>query len=89
MTAYRLLSIDPSLRSTGYALLEHLNGKTRCLQYGLIKNGPKLSASGCLVAIHEKITILIQEAKPVACAIEGIIFVQSHRTAITMGAARG
>ncbi|MEO6053216.1 MAG: crossover junction endodeoxyribonuclease RuvC [Chthoniobacterales bacterium] len=87
--AYRLLCIDPSLRSTGYALLEHLNGKTRCLQYGLIKNGPKLPPSGCLVAIHEKVTLLIQEAKPVACAIESVIYVQSYRTAITMGAARG
>lgn len=88
-SAYRLLSIDPSLRSTGYALLEHANGKTRCLQYGTIKNGPKLPPSGCLVAIHEKVSLLIGEMKPQACAIESVIYVQSYRTAITLGAARG
>jgi len=85
----RLLAIDPSLRGTGYAILETDGRKSTALEYGVIVNLPKLPQSGCLVAIHEKITDLIHRHQPVECAIEGVIYVQSLRTAITLGAARG
>ncbi len=84
-----LLSIDPSLRGTGYAVLDSDGRKHTALEYGMIANAPKLSQSGCLVAIHEKITDLIVRHRPEECAVEGVIFVQSLRTAITLGAARG
>jgi len=85
----RILAIDPSLRGTGFAVLEKSGGKVRALTYGTIKNAPKLLASGCLVAIHERVIELILEHQPECAVVEGIIFVQSHRTAITLGAARG
>lgn len=84
-----LLAIDPSLRGTGYAILTTDGRKSAALEYGVIINPPRLSQSGCLVAIHEKISDLIQRHHPVECAIEGVIYVQSLRTAITLGAARG
>ena len=84
-----LLSIDPSLRGTGYAVLAVDGTKRTALEYGVISNPPKLSQSGCLVAIHEKVTELILKYRPEECAVEGVIFVQSLRTAITLGAARG
>lgn len=87
----RVLAIDPSLRSTGYALVEP-SGKgdgARALAYGTIANAPKLLQSGCLVAIRRRVLELIEEHAPECCAVEGVIFVQSYRTAITLGAARG
>ncbi len=85
----RILAIDPSLRGTGFAVLEKVSGKVRAVTYGTIKNPPKLLPSGCLVAIHQRVVDLIREHQPVCAVFEGIIFVQSHRTAITLGAARG
>ncbi len=86
----RVLAIDPSLRSTGFAVLERLPGsKTRALEFGIIKNAAKLLPSSCLVAIHDRLAELIHKHQPECAAVEGIIFVQSHRTAITLGAARG
>jgi crossover junction endodeoxyribonuclease RuvC len=85
----RVLAIDPSLRGTGFAILEKTGGKVRALTYGTIKNRADLLPSGCLVAIHERIADLIREYTPECVAVEGIIFVQSHRIAITLGAARG
>jgi crossover junction endodeoxyribonuclease RuvC len=41
------------------------------------------------VAIHERISELIQKHGPDCAAFESVIFVQSYRTAITLGAARG
>ncbi|HLB33462.1 MAG: crossover junction endodeoxyribonuclease RuvC [Verrucomicrobia bacterium RIFCSPHIGHO2_12_FULL_41_10] len=84
-----VLAIDPSLRGTGYALLEGNDAKVRCLEYGVINNHPKLTAPACLVAIHEKLTTLIETYHPEAMALENIIYVQSYTTAIALGSARG
>jgi len=90
----RVLSIDPALRNTGYALIERVEKPRRkpdyhALEFGVIKNSTKLRQSGCLVAIREKVHDLIVKHRPEICAVEGVIFVQSYKTAITMGAARG
>ena len=102
----RVLAVDPSLRGTGYAVLEAAtsspgsNGraasvlmgmplKARACEYGTIKNKADLLPSSCLVAIRDRLAEIIHQYEPDCCAVEGIIFVQSYKTAITMGAARG
>ena len=91
----RVLSIDPALRNTGYSVLESYqtpNGRTeyRAIDYGTITNKRQLSQPGCLCRIRE---VLFRRDKAPStrgvCAVEGIIYVQSYKTAITMGAARG
>jgi len=85
----RVLAIDPSLRATGFAVLENEGRKVRAVVYGTIKNAASLLPSGCLVAIHERVLELIQTHQPECAVFEGLIYVQSHRIAITLGAARG
>ena len=88
----RVLAIDPSLRSTGFAVLERPDtpgGKMRALEFGIIKNVASLQQSSCLVAIYDRLAEVIHRHEPNCAAVESIIFVQSYRTAIIMGAARG
>ena len=85
----RVLSIDPAIRNTGYAVLDGDHRQAAALDYGTLSLPQKLSQSRCLLAIHEKICALIEQWQPNELAIEGIIYVQSHRTAISMGSARG
>src|SRR6478672_4076587 len=86
----RVLAVDPSLRITGFAVLDRgAQGRFRAIVYGIIKNADRLLQSGCLVAIRERIVQLIDEHHPDSAAMEAIIYVQSFRTAITMGCARG
>ncbi|MEI6279043.1 MAG: crossover junction endodeoxyribonuclease RuvC [Verrucomicrobiae bacterium] len=85
----KILAVDPSLRGTGYAVLEREGGKIRCLHFGVVKNPPKLAVSGCLVAIHEQLGDVIARYAPPVMAIESVIYVQSFPTAITLGSARG
>ena len=44
---------------------------------------------GCLLEIHRQIDELIRLHSPEECAVEGLIYVQNMRTAMTLGAARG
>ncbi len=84
----RLLAVDPSLRETGYALLCRQGKKMQALEFGTIVNPAKLKQSECLVRISGVIEELLKKYSPAQCAMEGVIYVQSYRTAITMGAAR-
>jgi crossover junction endodeoxyribonuclease RuvC len=85
----KILAVDPSLRGTGFAILERANGKIRCLEFGVVRNPPKISVSGCLLAIHEELMKQIGIHSPDGMAVESIIYVQSFQTAITLGSARG
>ena len=89
MPAETIIAVDPALRNAGYAVLARMNKKTACLDCGVIRNKPSLTPSGCLLNLHEKLTDLIQRHQPMALAVEGVIYVQSYQTAITLGAARG
>jgi crossover junction endodeoxyribonuclease RuvC len=85
----RILAVDPSLRGTGFAILEQKAGNIHCLQYSVIRNHPSLSQEKCLMAIHSEIAAAIHRYGPTELAIEKVIFVQSYATAILLGAARG
>jgi crossover junction endodeoxyribonuclease RuvC len=87
----RVLAIDPSLRGTGYAVLEGGcgAGKPRALTWGVVKNPPGMLQTGCLLAINQTIRDVVDEYRPTVAAFESVIFVQSYKTAIILGCARG
>src|SRR6185503_11052562 len=85
----RILGIDPSLRSTGYAVIEANGTGFHAIDYGTIENKAGVIPSRCLAAIHEKLELVIQKHQPTQAAMEAIIFAQNMKTAITMGHARG
>lgn len=84
----RILAIDPAIRNTGYAVLDGDHHEQKVCDFGVISIPAKIPQSGALAAIHTGIANLIKKWEPDEAAVEGIIYVQSHRTAITMGAAR-
>jgi crossover junction endodeoxyribonuclease RuvC len=85
----RVLAIDASLRDTGVAVVDVNNGKPRALYFGTIHNARSLRSSSCLVAIRDRLTELIRQHEPDCCALESVIYVQSYKPAIVLGAARG
>lgn len=85
----RVLAIDASLRNCGVAIVEAIGGKQRAVYFGVIHNSAALRPSSCLVAIREQMADLIRVHKPDCCALESVIYVQSYKTAIALGAARG
>ena len=85
----RILALDPSLRATGYAILEGTAEKPAVLASGTIKNPASRTSQDCLIEIHDRLSELISQHSPTALAIELIIYVQNTRTAVILGAARG
>ncbi len=84
----RVLAIDPAIRNTGFAVLDGDHRQAVALEYGTLSLRDELPQSKCLLYIHRHVLSLIDQWHPEELAIEGIIYVQSYRTAITMGSAR-
>jgi crossover junction endodeoxyribonuclease RuvC len=84
----RVLSIDPAVRNTGYAILEGDPRKPAVLAFDVISIPKSIVQSAALSAIKTHLLNIIQKFQPDEVAVEGIIYVQSHQTAISMGAAR-
>jgi crossover junction endodeoxyribonuclease RuvC len=85
----RVLAIDVSLRNTGVAIIDANNGKTCALYFGTIRNPQSLRSSSCLVTLRDQLAQVIRRHQPDCCALESVIYVQSYKTAILLGAARG
>src|ERR671918_146305 len=66
-----------------------LCAKPCSLYFGTIHNASSMRSSSCLVAIRDRLSGLIREHEPDCCALESVIYVQSYKTAIILGAARG
>ena len=87
-TCMRILAIDPAIRNTGFAILQGDAHQQEALDYGVISIPAKIPQSGALAAVSRGLSNLIQKWQPDEVAVEAIIYVQSHKTAISMGAAR-
>jgi crossover junction endodeoxyribonuclease RuvC len=84
-----ILGIDPSLRSTGYGVVEVNGNQMSALCHGHIQNPPGVLPSRCLVRIGEEVKKLIEQHEPDAVAVEGLVYVQNTRIAFTLGQVRG
>ncbi len=84
----RILAIDPAIRNTGFAVVEGDHKSHHPLAFDVISLPRALPQSEALAAVRTGLGNIIEKWEPDEVAVEGIIYVQSHRTAISMGAAR-
>ena len=86
----RILGIDPSLRGSGFAVLDYGDdGSARILEAVTLKLKPKLSMPECLGAISSQTSALLHKHIIDHVAVEQTIYVQNFQTAQILGAARG
>jgi len=84
-----ILGIDPSLRSTGLALVNFKNNQPTLIQPVTIKLQPGLPFDVCLGAIFQAVEQLIKPY-PIGCvALESTVYVQNFQIAHKLGSARG
>jgi crossover junction endodeoxyribonuclease RuvC len=84
-----VLGIDPSLRGTGYGVVQTGKPAPRALAHGTISCPANWEHSRCLAKIAQTLREIVREYHPTACAIEGLFFAQNLQTALVMGQARG
>ncbi len=84
-----ILGVDPSLRGTGYGVIQLATPTPATLAQGTISCPAKWERSRCLAKILQTLRDVIREHHPTVCVIEGLFFAQNLQTALIMGEARG
>ena len=91
----RILGIDPGLRTTGFGVIEHVQGQLRYIASGTIQTTPG-SRSGASVALPLRLKTLYEGIREVAqryqpdCASVEIVFVNVNpQASLLLGQARG
>lgn len=84
-----ILGLDPSMRGTGYGVIEVSKPHSRALVHGTITCSADWPHSRCLALIAQTVRDVIRKFHPTVCAVEGLFFAQNLKTAIVMGEARG
>jgi len=88
-TGQIILGIDPSLRGTGFGIIQIANPHPQTLAHGTI-SCPKLwERSRCFAKISQTLRKEIQKHRPTVCVVEGLFYAQNLKTALIMGEARG
>jgi crossover junction endodeoxyribonuclease RuvC len=90
MNYMRVLGIDPGLNITGYGIVESDGALPVIVEAGIIRTREKTAMEDRLLEIAHELTVIIEQFKPDAVAVENLYSHYNHpKTAITMGHARG
>ena len=85
----RVLGIDPSLRSTGFGIVEERNGALSPVAYGIIEPTAKLPLHLKLAEIKDELENIIRTYGPAEAAVENPFYAQNMKTALLLGQVRG
>lgn len=85
----RILGLDPGTATTGYGIIDIVDGEPRPVTYGVIITKAKTPMPERLKRIYEELNVLLAEFQPDAAGIEEVFFGRNVTTAITVGQARG
>jgi len=84
-----ILGLDPSLRGTGWGLLQTERRPPTVLAQGTIKCPASWERSRCLAFIADTLRDVLRTHPADLCAVEGLFHARNLRTALIMGEARG
>jgi crossover junction endodeoxyribonuclease RuvC len=84
-----IIGVDPSLRGTGYGVIQAGRPSARALAHGTIVCPAGWERSRCLAKIAQTLREVVARHRPNVCAIEGLFYAQNLQTALIMGEARG
>jgi crossover junction endodeoxyribonuclease RuvC len=85
----RVLGIDPGTATTGYGVVEEVNGDLKPLVFGVIRTPADQPLPVRLQLIYQALKELAAEWVPTAAAVEELFFSRNVRTAMSVGQARG
>jgi len=89
VTSQIILGVDPSLRGTGFGIIQLGNPFPETLTHGTISCPRNWERSRCLAKISQTLREEIEKHRPTVCVIEGLFYAQNLQTALIMGEARG
>ena len=85
----RILGLDPGTATTGYGIIDVVEGEPQVVTYGVIRTSARSETPERLQKIYEELVGLLETYEPDAAAVEEVFFGRNITTAISVGQARG
>jgi len=85
----RILGIDPGLASTGWGVIDEVNGNIIYIDHGMIETKASCPRAERLFFIMKSVRKIISKYKPSGAAVETIYFGKNVSSAIPVAEARG
>lgn len=85
----RVLGIDPGTATTGYGIIDVVDGAMSVVTWGTIKTPAKVAMMDRLMQLHTELCALLIKYEPDTAGVEELFFGRNATTAITVGQARG
>ena len=85
----RIISIDPGINKTGFAVLEAMGRQIRTLAYGTIEPPNKNYTPDRLKFLNSELSKILTKFKPSHMAIEDMYYGKNVKSALILGQARG
>jgi len=84
-----VIGIDPGTATTGYGVVEHMQGKESLISYGTIRTAADIPMELRLLKIHREFNALLDQYQPDAVAIEELFHHKNAKTVISVAQSRG
>jgi crossover junction endodeoxyribonuclease RuvC len=84
-----VLGIDPGVSRCGYAVVEQVGPSPRALAIGVLTTSPAEPLPDRLAELQRELRDLLDEYRPIAVAVERVLFSANARTAMSVGQASG
>ncbi|MFN2124530.1 MAG: crossover junction endodeoxyribonuclease RuvC [Candidatus Promineifilaceae bacterium] len=85
----RILGLDPGTATTGYGIIDFVDGRMSLVTYGVITTAAGVPAPKRLQIIYDELNALLHEYSPDSAGVEEVFFGRNITTAISVGQARG
>jgi len=85
----KILGIDPGYATTGFGLIESMQGQYRLLQYGTITTPTDLTFPNRLEMLYDDMLRLLEATQPKAVAVEELFWGRNITTGIGVSHGRG
>ena len=85
----KILGIDPGSRITGYGIISHEGNRLIHVDNGAIHTDSQNDFPARLKKIYRALSVVIEQYRPDAVAIENIFFATNVQSALKLGQARG
>jgi crossover junction endodeoxyribonuclease RuvC len=84
-----ILGVDPSLRGTGFGIIQLAKPFPETLTHGTISCPKNWERSRCFAKISRTLRDILKKHQPTVCIVEGLFYAQNLQTALIMGESRG
>src|SRR5690606_31713055 len=86
---FRVLGVDPGSATTGFGVVEVVEGRLRHVTNGRIVAGSRPALAERLKVIHDQLSTLVRDVRPDAVAVESLFFARNVKSALVLAHSRG